>query len=65
MDLIAIVGMFALSLALGLCGTGAIFVPMFSVMTRARASHDAAKTGIRPEGLHTRAARGSISASAA
>jgi hypothetical protein len=42
MELIVIVLMFGLSIVLGLGGTGAIFVPVLSVMTRARASHDAA-----------------------
>ena len=42
MEAVAIVGMFALSLALGVGGTTAIFVPMLSVMSRARAAHDAA-----------------------
>jgi hypothetical protein len=42
MELIVIVLMFGLSIVLGLGGTGAIFVPVLSVMNRARASHDAA-----------------------
>jgi hypothetical protein len=49
MEAVAIVGMFALSLVLGLGGTTAIFVPVFSVMTRARAAHDAAQRSQAPE----------------
>lgn len=49
MELIAIVTMFALSVALGLGGTSAVFVPMFSVMARVRASHDAANMTLAKE----------------
>ena len=39
MELLIIVALLALSVALGLAGTRAILELMFSVMTRARASH--------------------------
>ena len=51
MEAVAIVGMFALSLAVGVGGTTAIFVPMFSLMSRARAAHDAAHGSQAPEAL--------------
>jgi hypothetical protein len=50
------VAMLALSVALGLGGTGAVFVPMFSVMTRMRASHDAANI-IREKEAHLHGTR--------
>jgi hypothetical protein len=59
--------MLALSVTLGLGGTSAVFVPMFSVMTRMRASHDAASIIREKEArLHgTRIAASHLSAVAA
>lgn len=44
MELIVIVALFVLSVALGLAGTRAILGVLFSVMTRARTSHDYANS---------------------
>jgi len=44
MELIVIVALLALSVALGLAGTRAILGLMFSVMIRARTSHDYANS---------------------